>query len=80
MSGGRLARLGGTQRAQVKARRVYPNRLNRGISDLHTCLKLLPAALFRERPVSENRFGLDTGLTALILVRGVRPFTSADRL
>jgi len=47
---------------------------NTWISDLHTCLKLLPAALFRELPVTENRFGLDTELTALMLARGVRPY------
>jgi len=33
---------------------------NTWISDLHTCLKLLPASLFRELPLTENRFGLDT--------------------
>ena len=47
---------------------------NTWISDLHTCLKLLPMALFRELPVTENRFGLDTELTALMLARGVRPY------
>jgi glycosyltransferase involved in cell wall biosynthesis len=47
---------------------------NTWISDLHTCLKLLPAALFRELPVTENRFGLDTELTAMLLARGVRPY------
>jgi len=47
---------------------------NTWISDLHTCLKLLPAALFRELPVTENRFGLDTEITALMLARGVRPY------
>jgi len=47
---------------------------NTWISDLHTCLKLLPTALFRELPVAENRFGLDTELTALMLARGIRPY------
>jgi dolichol-phosphate hexosyltransferase len=47
---------------------------NTWISDLHTCLKLLPASLFRELPLSENRFGLDTELTAMLLARGVRPY------
>jgi glycosyltransferase involved in cell wall biosynthesis len=47
---------------------------NTWISDLHTCLKLLPASLFRELQLSENRFGLDTELTALLLARGVRPY------
>jgi glycosyltransferase involved in cell wall biosynthesis len=47
---------------------------NTWISDLHTCLKLMPAALFRELPLKENRFGLDTELTAMLLARGVRPY------
>ena len=47
---------------------------NTWISDLHTCLKLLPLALFRELPVKENGFGLDTELTAMLLARGVRPY------
>ena len=47
---------------------------NTWIGDLHTCLKLLPLALFRELPVRENGFGLDTELTAMLLARGVRPY------
>jgi glycosyltransferase involved in cell wall biosynthesis len=47
---------------------------NTWISDLHTCLKLLPASLFAELPLTESRFGLDTELTALLLARGVRPY------
>lgn len=47
---------------------------NAWISDLHCCLKLLPLALFRELPVRENGFGLDTELTALLLARGHRPY------
>jgi len=47
---------------------------NTWISDLHTCLKLLPLSLFRELPVKENGFGLDTELTAMLLARGVRPY------
>jgi len=47
---------------------------NTWISDLHTCLKLLPLAMFRELPVRENGFGLDTELTAMLLARGVRPY------
>jgi hypothetical protein len=47
---------------------------NTWISDLHSCLKLLPTALFRELPVTESRFGLDTELTALMLARGIRPY------
>ena len=47
---------------------------NTWISDLHTCLKLLPLAMFRDLPVKENGFGLDTELTAMLLARGVRPY------
>ena len=47
---------------------------NTWISDLHTCLKLLPLSMFRELPVRENGFGLDTELTAMLLARGVRPY------
>src|SRR5262249_19464839 len=47
---------------------------NTWISDLHTCLKLLPLPLFRDLPLSENGFGLDTELTAMMLARGVRPY------
>ena len=47
---------------------------NTWISDLHTCLKLMPLGLFRELPVRENGFGLDTEITALLLARGYRPY------
>ncbi len=45
---------------------------NAWISDLHCCLKMLPTALFRELPLKENGFGLDTELTAQLLARGYR--------
>ena len=44
------------------------------ISDLHTCLKLVPLALFRRLALREPRFGLDTELTATLLRLGIRPF------
>jgi glycosyltransferase involved in cell wall biosynthesis len=44
------------------------------ISDLHTCLKLMPLALFRGFELRESRFGLDTELTAILLRLGIRPF------
>jgi glycosyltransferase involved in cell wall biosynthesis len=44
------------------------------ISDLHTCLKLMPLELFRSFPLREVGFGLDTEITARILKTGVRPF------
>jgi dolichol-phosphate hexosyltransferase len=47
---------------------------NTWISDLHSCLKLLPLSMFRELPLTESGFGLDTELTAMLLARGVRPY------
>ncbi len=47
---------------------------NTWISDLHTCLKLMPVPLFRQLPVKENGFGLDTEITAHLLARGYRPY------
>jgi len=47
---------------------------NSWISDLHTCLKLMPLPLFRELPLRSNGFGLDTELTAELLGRGIRPY------
>jgi hypothetical protein len=44
------------------------------LSDLHTCLKLMPLAIMRSFELSEEGFGLDTELTALLLRRGIRPF------
>jgi dolichol-phosphate hexosyltransferase len=45
-----------------------------GLSDLHTCLKLIPLPLLRTLPLSETGFGLDTEITALMLKLGIRPF------
>ena len=44
------------------------------ITDMHTCLKLIPTQDFRTLTLSENGFGLDTELTAKILRAGVRPY------
>jgi glycosyltransferase involved in cell wall biosynthesis len=44
------------------------------ISDLHTCLKLLPLPLARELQLRERGFGFDTELTAELLRLGYRPF------
>ncbi len=44
------------------------------LSDLHTCLKLVPIELFHELRLSEDGFGLDTEITAKLLSRGIRPF------
>ena len=44
------------------------------ISDLHTCLKLIPLAIVKGLDLKETGFGLDTELTASLLRHGVRPF------
>ena len=44
------------------------------LSDLHTCLKLMPLDLFLSLDLREKGFGLDTELTAILLRLGVRPF------
>ena len=44
------------------------------ISDLHTCLKLMPLELFRRLDLREPGFGIDTEITAKLLAMGVRPF------
>lgn len=44
------------------------------VTDLHTCLKLMPVALFRSLNFREHGFGLDTEVTAMLLRLGVRPF------
>lgn len=44
------------------------------LTDMHTCLKLLPLSHFRSLTLRENGFGLDTELTARLLRGGVRPY------
>ncbi|MCA1703055.1 MAG: glycosyltransferase family 2 protein [Actinobacteria bacterium] len=44
------------------------------LTDMHTCLKLIPVSDFRALTLTENGFGLDTELTAHLLRRGVRPY------
>jgi glycosyltransferase involved in cell wall biosynthesis len=44
------------------------------ISDLHTCLKLMPTRLLRDLILQEQGFGLDTEITAQVLKLGYRPF------
>ena len=44
------------------------------ISDLHTCLKLLPLSMLRRMRLEEEGFGLDTEISAELLRRGFRPF------
>lgn len=47
---------------------------NAYLSDLHTCLKLIPLSVFRNLNLKESGFGLDTEVTALLLKAGIRPF------
>jgi glycosyltransferase involved in cell wall biosynthesis len=44
------------------------------ISDMHTCLKLIPIRLLRSFRLTHNGFGLDTEITAEILRSGFRPY------
>ena len=44
------------------------------ISDLHTCLKLIPLPMLEALDLTEQRFGLDTEVTAWLLRQGIRPF------
>jgi glycosyltransferase involved in cell wall biosynthesis len=44
------------------------------LTDMHTCLKLLPIDDFRAFTLTENGFGLDTELTARLIRGGVRPY------
>lgn len=47
---------------------------NSYLSDLHTCMKLIPLAMFKSLNPTQSGFGLDTEITALLLKAGVRPF------
>lgn len=47
---------------------------NTYLSDIHTCLKMMPLSLFRTLDLRESRFGLDAELAARILQLGIRPF------
>ncbi len=44
------------------------------ISDLETCFKLVPTALYREMNISETGFGMEAEVTGKLLKRGVRPY------
>ena len=44
------------------------------LTDLHTCLKMMPLPLFRELQLTHSGFGLDSEITAELLRRGHRPF------
>ena len=44
------------------------------LTDLHTCLKMMPLELFHELELGQTGFGLDSEITAELLRRGYRPF------
>ncbi len=77
------ARLFGRRAVYQSYRYVIGNRLlttianllfNANLSDLHTCLKLMPLDMFKRMGLRESGFGLDTELTASLLRAGIRPF------
>jgi len=43
------------------------------ISDLETCYKLMPTALYRQLTIKSNGFGMEAELTGKLLRRGIRP-------
>lgn len=47
---------------------------NAYISDLETCFKLMPAALFRELAITQPGFGMEAQITGRLLRRGIRPY------
>ena len=53
---------------------------NSYLSDMHTCLKLMPLPMFRELNLTETGFGLDTQVTAMMLLSGVRPVRGSGEL
>ncbi|CAN5676304.1 glycosyltransferase family 2 protein [soil metagenome] len=44
------------------------------ISDLETCFKLMPRALYREMDIRSAGFGMEAEITGKILRRGLRPY------
>jgi hypothetical protein len=47
---------------------------NAHLTDLHTCLKLIPLATLKSLNLQEKGFGLDSEITAGLLRMGIRPF------
>ena len=44
------------------------------ISDLETCFKLIPTALYRDLDIRETGFGMEAEVTGKLLRRGIRPY------
>ncbi|HEX7354283.1 MAG TPA: glycosyltransferase family 2 protein [Mycobacteriales bacterium] len=54
---------------------LFANMLfNAYISDVETCFKLLPTALYRELDVTAPGFGMEAEITGKLLRRGIRPY------
>ena len=47
---------------------------NASLTDLHTCMKLVPLVMLQSLDLREKGFGLDSEITANLLRRGIRPF------
>ena len=47
---------------------------NSYISDLETCFKLMPAALYRQLNIRQTGFGMEAEVTGKLLRRGIRPY------
>lgn len=47
---------------------------NSYISDLETCFKMLPTALYRDLRVRQSGFGMEAEITGKLLRRGIRPY------
>jgi glycosyltransferase involved in cell wall biosynthesis len=47
------------------------------LSDLETCLKLMPLALYRSLDVRSRGFGMEAEVTCKLLRRGIRPYEIA---
>jgi len=50
---------------------------NAYLSDLETCFKLMPLALFRELDIREPGFGMEAEVAGKLLRRGIRPYEVA---
>ena len=47
---------------------------NSYLSDLETCFKLMPLALYRDLDVTSEGFGMEAEVTGKLLGRGIRPY------
>jgi glycosyltransferase involved in cell wall biosynthesis len=50
---------------------------NAYLSDLETCFKLMPLALYRDLDIREPGFGMEAEVAAKLLRRGIRPYELA---